>query len=248
MEILTGGPELLQRKGQYSQVNIGDATHLTSLHTIARGKPAVIIDNNLDGASALLHELETEQPVFSFLSTAKNQREGYASIDRKILQDSEKAREMRDVYKKAWEDAKNNLHLLTMINSSIKDVVDTIKKPVRMADEVTYYYPSAIFNPRFKALELASLILAPGGHFTVVSENSDIIDSFHKFAEPFVTSVGYVLRKGKYEYISAYDIAWGQEGRREIQITNSNGELPVYIANLKKGMIFKALSWAHMIQ
>ncbi len=242
MEIRSGGSELLTKpyRGYTSRINLGDATLLASLHTIAQGKHAIVIDNNPTATGQILNELDSGVPVFNFLAALPEQRQMYASIDRKVMHDSQRYGQLQMIYRDAWEAAKDNLSLLTCVNADI-NTLSTEPSFTPIADEITYYYPSPVYGPRFKALELASKLLKPEGIFTIATENAEVAESFSQLAKPFVTQSGFTLREDSI-FLSAYDVAWGQDGHYLVEIKNKGGKLPEHILSIKKGVLFKALS------
>ncbi len=247
MEVRRGTPELLKGIGQGLQINLGDATLLASLETIALGQRAVVIDDNAEAITQILNELKTNKPVFSFLRYSPDQKKMYASIENRVLQFPNIVGKLQKTYKTVWEKAKKNLQLLTIIDASIENVITRSSTPIPIADEITYLYPSALFNPRFKALELASLLLKPDGTFIVISENSDLIRNFHEYAGNFVISSGYKKRVDD-RFLSAYDIAWGQRGHFEVVIKNTDGKLSERLNGVKKSFRFRAMSLLGIIK
>jgi|GEM_PF-4320810 len=247
MEIPKGNFETLKRMAPGLQVNLGDATLLSSLRAVSQGRRVAIIDNNRRSADKIIHELEHGIPVFSFLSASDAERKVYASIDAKVLQDPDRAKLMREVYVGVWEEAKNKLGLLTFVESDIKDAGTYLRDPLFLADQVTYYYPSPVFDPQFPVLELAGLVLKPNGTLTVVSENHEVISNFNDLAGPFVTWSGFEIR-GQDEYLSAYDIAWGEDGHYRTVVQNTDGRLAEYIAAVKSGLAFRVMSFLGIVR
>lgn len=247
MEIRHGCSELLSiPKGPNVHIHFGDATLLPSLRTLALGKRAIAIDNNPEATTKIIHELESGLPVFSFLKHSIAQSQTYASIELKVLQDEVRAEQLQRVYREAWEKAKNNLHLLTCINADIKSIPTLALMPV--TDTITYFYPSPRFDPRFATLELASRLLKREGIFTIVTENEEVAQDFTQLTKPFVTRSGFKKREKNEVPLSAYDIAWGQEGHYLVEIKNKGGKLPSHIKEVKSSFTFKALSFLGMVQ
>ncbi|MCX6730623.1 MAG: hypothetical protein NTZ55_02140 [Candidatus Roizmanbacteria bacterium] len=247
MEIRHGCSELLSiPKGPHTHIHFGDATLLPSLRTLALGKRAIAIDNNPEATRMIMHELESGLPVFSFLNHSIAQSQTYASIELKVLQDKSRAEQLQRVYREAWEQAKNNLHLLTCIDADIKSIPTSTLMPV--AEKITYLYPSPRYDPRFATLELASCLLKRDGIFTIVTENEEVAQDFSQLAGPFITHSGFKRREKNEEPLSAYDIAWGQEGHYLVEIKNKGGKLPSHIKEVKNSLTFKALSFLGMVQ
>jgi hypothetical protein len=73
-----------------------------------------------------------------------------------------------------------------------------------VVDRVTYFYPSPKFNPRFAALELASMILKPDGIFVVATENHEVMKNFCELSNGFVTQSGYKIRGNNDQFLLWY--------------------------------------------
>lgn len=231
----------------FTQINLGDGTLLASLRSLSQGRSTVILDNSTEITVKLLNELLTETPVFSFLAGNKKLYYQYASISEKILKDPDRTVEMRKIYDELWQKAKHKLDLLSIVSSSIETATKEIKEPRPVADLVTYYYPSHQYSPLFKALELGSLFLKPEGEFVMATEYKDIADIFTSWGGNFVVKSGYVKRNKK-PYLSAYDIAWGQEGHYEVKIKNKENGLHQHISSIKKGLVFRVISALGMVR
>lgn len=247
MEYATIGKIEPEHFRNFTQINLGDATMLATLDSLGKGRSVVMLDQNTEVSELLLDELRSGRPAFSFLETEKKYRYEYASIYEKVLKDERLAAEMREVYRNAWRMAKPNLGNLTLIGSSIESAVDELQKPRPVADLITYYYPSPQYSPIFKTFELASMLLKPGGEFIVASENSDVISDFAHYAGKFAVRSGYVKRSGG-QYLSAYDIAWGQKGHYEVRIKNIDNQLHTQVSTIKKGAMFRAMSALGMVR
>ena len=236
-------PEMFR---QFTQINLGDSTMLATLHSLGRGATTVVLDQNMEAFEGLLHELKNGVPVFGFLKESKRLYYYYASIVEKILNNKALTEEMQRVYEEAWAGAKDNLGSLYVSNSTIEDNVASVDKPKPIADLITYYYPSPATDPVFKALDFAGLFLKPGGEFVVASENKNVTDAFTSLGGEFVTKSGFVKRSGP--YLSAYDIAWGQQGRYEVHIKNKSGRLHEHINTMKSSLAFRVMGALGMMK
>ena len=231
----------------FTQINLGDGTLLASLRSLSQGRSTVILDNNTEITVKLLNELLTGTPVFSFLADSKKLYYQYASISEKILKDANLAAQMRKIYLELWKEAKRNLNLLFIVNSSIEEATKEIREPRPVADLVTYFYPSHQYSPLFKALELASLFLKPEGEFVMATEYKDISDVFTNLGGGFVVKSGFKERSND-PYLSAYDIAWGQKGHYQVRIKNKGNKLHEHISTMKKGLAFRVVSALGMVR
>ncbi|KKP61270.1 MAG: hypothetical protein US48_C0042G0003 [Candidatus Levybacteria bacterium GW2011_GWA2_37_36] len=238
----------LEHFRKFTQINLCDATLLTSLRALSLGRSCIVIDPNERAARNIISELTSDTPVLNFLYDDKDQRDCYNVIIEKIFSDSELTEELRTIYRDLWKKREVNQGPLVFIDSTIEKAAQQIKEPLPIADLVTYYYPDSPYTkdgrgPLFKALQLASLLLKPGGKFEVRSENKRVIDDFRNYAGKFVTRSGFVKRNGK-DYQSACELALGQFWHYEISIKNIRNELPGYIS-ARKGL--RAMAYLGLI-
>ncbi len=220
-----------------TQINFADATLMTSLIALSHGiSRVVVLDPNGQAARNIIEELNSNTPVFDFLYGDISQQNRYGVIYEKIFCDAELTEELRAIYRKLWSKKEVNQGSLIFIESTIEDTLKQIKEPHPMTDLITYYYPDNPYTrdgrgSLFKALQLASLLLKPGGEFKVRSEDKMVIDDFKNYAYKYVTRSGYVKRNEGYQ--SACELAIGQFGHHEITIKNVRNELPGYIFSRK---------------
>lgn len=247
MELASIGKLERLKSRPFTQINIGDATMLSTLQALGQNRTSVMIDQNQDVALKVLEELSSGRPVFGFLDD-KRYRYQYASISERVLKDDKATERLNRAYREAWKKAQPKLGNLTIINATIENAVGEIKKPKPVADLVTYYYPSPVYSPIFKTLELASLLLKPDGEFIVATENQDVMWDVVRHGGDFVTASGYNKRKGSEPYLSAYDIAWGEKGHFEVRIKNKENKLHEHISSIKKGFVFRAMSALGMVK
>ncbi|MFZ6035293.1 MAG: hypothetical protein ACOYUB_04085 [Patescibacteria group bacterium] len=247
MEFGSIGQLEFEKFGKHTQINIGDATMLATLQALGKNRPTIMIDQNTDVARKILEGLSTGTPPFEFLRQKKYYFQ-YASISERVLADKEATARMDRAYRMAWEDAKSHLEKLTIVNSTIEDAVKTLKGKKPVADLITYYYPSRVFSPVFTTLELASMLLKPGGEFVVATENEEVMHDFAAWGGQYVTASGYKKRSAGDPYLSAYDIAWGEKGHFEVRIKNRENKLYEYVSTIKKGFAFKAMSALGMVK
>jgi hypothetical protein len=247
MEFASIGQLEREKFSNFTQINVGDATMLTTLQALAQNRSAIVIDQSTDVATNILDELSSGQPLFGFLNDKKYHYQ-YASISEHVLKDDAATARMNRAYREAWENSQPKLDNLTVINSTIESAVEELRKPKPVADLITYYYPSPVYSPIFKTLELASLLLKPGGEFVVATENEDVMWNFVNYGGDFVTASGYNKRKGNEPYLSAYDVAWGEKGHFEVRIKNRENKLHNHIAGIKKGFAFRAMSALGMVK
>ena len=224
---------------EFTQINLCDATLMTSLIALSQGRSCIVVDPNGEVARKIINELTSGAPVFNFLYADKDQQNHYGVILEKVFSDQELTDELRAIYRDLWRKRKVNQGPLVFVDSTIEKAVQQIKKPLPIADLITYYYPESPYTkdgrgPLFKALQLASLLLKPEGEFEVRSENKMVINDFKNYAGKFVTKSGYVSRNGS-DYQSACELAIGQFGHYEISIKNKGNELPGYIS-ARKGL------------
>ena len=225
--------------GGFTQINLGDATLLTSLRALSQGRSCIAIDLNEQAARNIIEELTSDTPVFDFLYGDKYQQNRYGVIFDKVFSDSELTEELKTTYRDLWRKKEVNQGSLVFIDSTIEEVAQQIQEPLPIADLITYYYPDNPYTkdgrgPLFKALQLASLLLKPEGEFEVRSESKRVIDDFRNYAGKFTMKSGYVKRNGN-DYQSACELALGQFGHYEINIKNIGNELPGYIS-ARKGL------------
>lgn len=91
--------------GGFTQINLGDATLLTS-----------------------------DTPVFNFLYDDKYQQNRYGVIFDKVFSDSELTEELRTIYRELWSKREVNQGSLVFIDSTIEEVAQQIKEPLPIAD------------------------------------------------------------------------------------------------------------------
>ena len=233
--------------GRSTQINLGDATLLTSLLALNQNRLSIMIDPNIQAAANLLGELSSGTPVFSFLDDDKHQSELYGCILKNIFDDTDRTEEIRGVYRNLWTEVKNKLDSLILVNSTIENVVKQVKKPFPVADLITYYYPYPQYSPLFKSLELAVLLLKPEGEFEVISESKGVTDAFEKYAGEFVTRSGYVRRIGN-GFKSGCELALGRKGHYEINIKNKENLLFNYISSKKNRFGFQAMAFLGFVR
>lgn len=230
----------------FTQINLGDATLLTTLQALAQNKSAIVLDQNPDVMAELMAELSSGTPVFGFLKSKKYHYQ-YACISEDILKNEEMTAKMNHAYQEAWEGAKSRLGNLTFVESTIENAVKELKTQRPVADLITCYYPAPQFSPVLKTIELASVLLKPGGKLVVASENRNLTEDFADYAGRFATKSHYVKRYGG-KYLSAYDIDWGEKGHYETQIKNIDNGLYNHVAMIKKNFIFRAMSALGMVR
>lgn len=234
-------------------VHLGDSTLLAALRTVGAGYRTIVIDPQQTFPHRVIAELQASEQVFSFLASERSKIQNLlASILVKILANPEKNQIMQTAYSQAWQQALANMDLLSYYPHSIEDVLKEIyQKPngvIAVANTVTYHYPSPGYNPLFPALELAARILKPEGQLIVTSESKVVIDDIAQYVRKFVTNNGFVHRGDSDDYVSAYDVAWGEKGHFQVVITNHQGQLPEYILKLKQTHLFRLMKFLRMIQ
>jgi len=234
---------------EFTQINLADATLLTSLRALSQGRSCIVIDQNGRAAINIINELTSDTPVLNFLYDDGYQRDCYGVIFDKVLSDPELTEELRTIYRDLWRKKEVNQGSLVFIDSTIEKAARQINEPLPVADLITYYYPDNPYTkhgrgPLFEALHLASLLLKPEGEFEVRSESEMVIDDFINYAGKFVTESGYVGRNG-HAYQSACEFALGQRGHFEISIKNIGNELPDYIS-ARKGL--RAMAFLGLIK
>lgn len=224
---------------EFTQINLADATLMTSLRALSQGRSCIVIDSNGQAARNIINELTSDTPVLNFLYDDKYQQNRYGVIFEKVFSDQELTDELRAIYRDLWRKREVNQGSLVFVDLTIEEAAQQIKEPLPMADLITYYYPDNPYTkdgrgPLFGALQLASLLLRPEGEFEVRSESKMVIDDFKNYAGKFVTRSGYVKRNGS-DYQSACELAIGQIGHYEISIKNIGNQLPDYIS-ARKGL------------
>lgn len=225
-----------EKSGFFAQINIGDATLLTSLLSISRGKPTVLIDKDPVTTDELMRELSSGIPVFSFLQGSKRLRHEHAVIYRDILSKPDRADELRRLYAELWEAAKPNRNLLHLVPISVEDARFSLSGPKPLADLVTYYYPPPVTGPILATAEFAGLVLTPDGQLDIITESGGVYEDFKTISEGFIVRDEWVRGSQRGAFVSAYDLALGRQGYHHLTIANRNGGYFDQVSKVNRGL------------
>lgn len=232
------------------EVHLGDATLLATLHSLGEGATAVVLDPQIGVSDQILTELDGGLEIFAFLRTAEEEvATTFSSILTHVLEEPRNNARLQQTYREAWELAQGNLDRGIFLPETIEEALAELGgSKLAIADEVTYHYPSPMFNPIFPALKLAASLLKPDGELVVTTEHEGVRQHFESWGGPFVVKSGYEQRDINEPPVSAYDVAWGKWGHHQVRLQNRDGELPDYLESMEQGLGFRILTWLGLVK